>query len=568
MQTTSGICRCIHHREMNMQTSSHRSAADHPGLFAGTNAAASPAAPVRCIRWLQRNLNVFLVIPFVIAFLSIKIRCPDSDFWFIAAAGRYITEEGVIPTVNPFVIHDNYGIIVQQWLFDVILYLLYRAAGNAGLYLYCALAFLLANILLYRYLLLFTDNHRFIAVVLAVWCLMQCQTAVTRPTSVTFLILTAELILLEQYRQGRSRRILFLLPALSVLEVNLHASLWPFLFIMALPYLVPDQIRGELRDMLRSFLRTNRSLLLSLTAAFAAGFLNPYGLRGMFYLALSYPSASKYDAIDEMKAPALFSIYGIVILAAFCILIIYIIRFRGRLSLTRICMAAGTILLAAMHTRSFWFPILGAGPLLALIMNDRAAHERECGHSPETGAAAGAREKAAPAGKRETTAPAGSTKTAASAESRMTISFPEVILYAALSMLLALVCPIPYKVSDSVTLPSAAADYLDSLNNPGEIVLYTGFNNGGYMEWRGYKVYMDARPELFSAAVNGREDTYEEYLSVRDGSADYESFCAQYGFTYLIADENTRFDVYLRTCGDYEIAVIGDGYTLYHLIAD
>ena len=90
----------------------------------------------------KKLLPLLWVLIFIIVLPSLaKSINPDSDTFFLAAAGRYIVENGEIPTVNPFVIHENFGIVIQQWGFDVIIYSMYNAMGNFGLVLYILITF-------------------------------------------------------------------------------------------------------------------------------------------------------------------------------------------------------------------------------------------------------------------------------------------------------------------------------------------------------------------------------------------------------------------------------------------
>ena len=54
------------------------------------------------------------------------------------------------------------------------------------------------------------------------------------------------------------------------------------------------------------------------------------------------------------------------------------------------------------------------------------------------------------------------------------------------------------------------ANYIVENYDINKVRLYTSFNDGGYYEFRGIKVYMDPRAELFYKKVNKKEDIYIE----------------------------------------------------------
>ena len=75
----------------------------------------------------------WMLIPIVIILWVLRLTCVDSDSYFLMATGRYIVENGEVPKINPFVIHSDLAIIVQQWIIDVINYLLYDNFGINGM---------------------------------------------------------------------------------------------------------------------------------------------------------------------------------------------------------------------------------------------------------------------------------------------------------------------------------------------------------------------------------------------------------------------------------------------------
>src|SRR5699024_2244011 len=59
---------------------------------------------------------------------------------------------------------------------------------------------------------------------------------------------------------------------------------------------------------------------------------------------------------------------------------------------------------------------------------------------------------------------------------------------------------LPWEASDSADTPVKAADYLEGKGAEGARI-FTTFNAGGYFEYRGFRCFIDARPELYFASV-------------------------------------------------------------------
>jgi hypothetical protein len=110
-----------------------------------------------------------------------------------------------------------------------------------------------------------------------------------------------------------------------------------------------------------------------------------------------------------------------------------------------------------------------------------------------------------------------------------------------------------------------AVEYLNSLDKD-NIVLYTDFATGNYFEFEGYKVYMDARPELYMKEINGQYDLYEEYKDIASGKIDFDEFTSKYEFTHLDVPIYSSFDTYLYYNVNYKLISENDSYRLYEKI--
>ena len=56
---------------------------------------------------------IFAFLGIMLFFCAVSLN-PNNDMWWMIATGRYIVENKSIPSINPFVIHDKYSIIIQQ----------------------------------------------------------------------------------------------------------------------------------------------------------------------------------------------------------------------------------------------------------------------------------------------------------------------------------------------------------------------------------------------------------------------------------------------------------------------
>ncbi|MBR6487983.1 MAG: hypothetical protein IKT20_03665, partial [Clostridiales bacterium] len=106
---------------------------------------------------------------------------------------------------------------------------------------------------------------------------------------------------------------------------------------------------------------------------------------------------------------------------------------------------------------------------------------------------------------------------------------------------------------------------LDSVPSPDQVTLYTDFNSGAYFLPDGYKIYFDARPELYHVYIAGEKAFTKEALAVWTGEADYEEYIAKYGFDWFAVSSGSHMDNYLENEPDYEMVFDNedDGVVIY-----
>lgn len=93
--------------------------------------------------------------------------------------------------------------------------------------------------------------------------------------------------------------------------------------------------------------------------------------------------------------------------------------------------------------------------------------------------------------------------------------------------------------------PKYSIEYLVKNANLSEKI-YTGFNEGAYLEFFGFKnIYIDCRPELFMKRLNHHEDILVEYYNIVNGHLSPETFLEKYGFQYALVSSEKFLIEYL-----------------------
>lgn len=490
-----------------------------------------------------KNITILFLVLSAISLVMSRafFMNPDSDMWWMMATGRYIIENHSFPQINPFVIHDDFQIIIQQWLLAVVNYTMYSSFGKAGLVFLSVMVYFTMIYLLWKYTGLFSCSiyERVAAVVIV--GLIGTFYITTRPTIFTICILLLQQIAVLKYEQSKKHRWLCVLPFLSLIEINIHASIWPFFFVLLLPHIVPWVFTTK-QNLLKQA-KEKLIYLLPITVSILVGFINPYGIKGMTYLFLSYNSSQLFQIISELQEPGILSTNGISVIATIILLVLYLNKEKSNVKGYKVYMAAGTVILASMHLRNKWFILFGLVTLIC-SMNYTETIARWIKITLLT--------------------PKDKNKLPKSKKKEMAELIISAVAYTITLIVFTLLLYEPLKNTFNPQ-PVAAVEYLNGNTKPEEVIIYTPFNVGGYLEWSGYKVYMDARPELYAKKVNKKEDVAAEYMKVYEGNADYGAFIDKYNFTHLLVEKDGIFRFYMQWIqdADYHIVAEDKFYILY-----
>lgn len=510
----------------------------------------------------------------------------DNDIWFILATGREIFEQGILYT-NPFSMHDGMGIVVQQWIPCLIAYGLYSLGGFVALGLWCAVLSALVVLSLYRLgRLLKADRYggEWILLVIAVALPALLQYLSMRPHAYTMLAFCWLLFFLTKYRRTGKPGWLIGAVALVAAHTNFQMALAPFDLVIIACFAVPDVLapfhkRGRLMGVqLIDASGKHWTVLLCLLASVAALLANPYGIDGALYLVNSYGTAGYQNYIMEMRALSPWA-KGLAGMASVALLVLAAMAVGKRglrhIDLPLTLLAFGVGFAAFSHSRNGWLIAFFALPL---VLSSMHGWSMDFAKLPTRGHRKARKSKSA-------------TQTVPTSANDIAIADPQALEQAEQKRRrIVLGCTIAVCVGASIATgallwhavpswqayekesdytPSGLLDYMEQQGvNPQDVRLFNPFNIGGYLEWRGYKVFMDPRPELWSPGITGLEtDYYREYVDMQSGDwtdRDYEQFLERNGFQYLIVENGTKIATYLKDFQSDYISLLGTGdYTLW-----
>ena len=486
----------------------------------------------------------------------------DNDIWFILNCGRYVTEHG-IPYEEFASMHTGLHYVMEQWLTAVIFWKIYSVFGSNGLLTFVWIVGFIILFVYNRLCFLVSDKNQSLSFILtAIICIFVSMAyIVTRPQILSMMLILVEILILEKTFRDEHKWRLLILPLLSLVCINLHAALWPLMIIVMMPFLA-EILLTKFKN-LESKLNI-RDILLVILGVFLAGFANPYGWEAMTFIFYSY-DPSIHNNVTEVLPPSSAHFLGKIFFALSVWLIV--IYSKKSIPIRYFLITFGFMLLAFMTTRGiFFFLMLSTFPIAYAYKDWKS------------------------------TIVSGS-----SIFSKPNMLLPFVILGVAeiykftndpnitlnyvplpdkmfsILMLIFLICFIfGYKREGELfnsSLPvicikplafffafqfilftiwshqedtskneeplKPAIDFILEQDRPENIVLFTGFNDGGYAGFRGLRYYIDARPEVFAKANNHIKDISKEYFDLRSGELSYKEFFSRYNFTHILVTDST-----------------------------
>ncbi|MBO6305295.1 MAG: hypothetical protein J6M62_09510 [Selenomonadaceae bacterium] len=503
---------------------------------------------------------LFFLLPFMgLLFTRLKF---DSDFWFILNSGKFVAENG-FPYTEPFTMHEGLNFVLEQWATDIIYWEIFHYFGAEGVIAFVIIIGFFI-IFIYEKICLFLSDNVALSKILTLFfgVLIASPFLVTRPQIFSALIFLAEVFLLLKYAKTNENKYLFLIPIFSLLMINLHAALWPMIFVLMLPFTatffariltkLDKEYLGEKFDIM--------PIVFTATISFFVGFLNPYGFNAMAFLFTSYDPAV-HGIISEVQPmtlkfdfSSLFFVYslfffvflfsGVVLISRkktplYLILLFAGLGFLAMLAIRNVFLfySLGTFVFA-YNLRNYEFKLAKLNwtflHLLPFIVIDLFVIYQII--------------------QKDSIFPLPAIHII-----YLIFLFVSLTVFAVcygkndglkrIKWLLVLLLPYVLIASMNFQNRTSEKDYIgekykeciDVLlgeNDAKDLIFFTGFNTGAYAEYRGIKCYMDARPEIFAPKNSGKDfSIIGEYIDVINGKIYYRDFVEKYNFNYMLVEE-------------------------------
>lgn len=182
------------------------------------------------------KFNILAIVAIVIFCISLCPITLQNDTYYTIKIGEHIVNTKTVDMQDPFSWHENMPYTYPHWAYDVIIYLIYNAFGLMGIFISTIVLACVLGVLMYftNYKISKNKPVAFFITIGAMYLMKDYIAA--RAQLVTFILLELAILLIEKFLETKKIRYPIGIVLISITIANLHCAVWPFFFVIFLPY--------------------------------------------------------------------------------------------------------------------------------------------------------------------------------------------------------------------------------------------------------------------------------------------------------------------------------------------
>lgn len=544
-------------------------------------------------------LAIFCILIFSFALTPVTFQ---NDTYYTIKIGEHIVQTGQIDMQDPFSWHEDLPYTYNHWLYDVSTYLVYNLGENIGIGGFCALyiatiilSMILGIVLYYVSCKLCINQVVAFLVSMATMYLLKNFIA-ARAQLVTFILFALTILFIEQFISTKKKKYAIYLIIIPILIANLHCAVWPFYFVLYLPYVVEYMLavladvqlyyfiaikwnelkikkltkKGKLdeigkyqekiahlqldKENGRQLRKKNETkafkvifkredsvkwLMVIMLICTLTGLLTPIGTTP-YTLLPKLMQGNTTQNISEHQPLTL--INNRAMLIVFTVFLMFLIFTDTKLSLRDFFMLAGLTLLTFMTRRQASMFVIVCGFIFAkMSANFLRKYDKD-----------------------------GTDKVI-----KIMTSLLGKIFTVLLVILLSFIMykgKINNEFVNSSSYPVKAADYILEELDINNMRLFNEYNYGSYLLYRGIPVFIDSRADLYAPEFNGKKnadgkydgrDIFSDYINTSNITKYYEETFEKYKITHVILKTNTKLNMLISRDENYKELYKDNSFVIY-----
>ena len=495
--------------------------------------------------------EIMAIILIALFCISLSPKTLQNDTYYTIKIGEHIIENGGIDMMDPFSWHEGLEYTYPHWLYDVMIYSIYSIGGMLGIYISTCIFSILLGISIFEVNSKLTKNKvlSFVITLGSIYLLKDYIAA--RAQLVTFILFTLQLYFMEKLIESSKKKYGIGLIIISILIANLHIAVWPFMFVLYLPY-VAEYIIAIIEEktakkygrepkegykILTKKKSGTKYLIIVMIICVFTGLLTPLGTEPYTYLIKTMQGTTTQN-ISEHLPMTLINCAGI--LSVLIIFMAVLIFTNVKIRLSDLFMLGGLIFLMLYSKRqSTMFVIMGSVILNRLIYSCLIVDEQDFDSKL--------------------------------INSCTTLFGGFVVTSLIIILSLYFIKPkIRAKYVDENTYPVEMSDFVlqyfdENKIDMKDVRLYNEYNYGSYLLYRGIPVFIDSRADLYAPEFNGGRDIFTDFIKSSNLEIWFEDIFKKYKINYVILYKDSKMNMIIKDSkmAGYELLKEDDSFVFY-----
>lgn len=556
----------------------------------------------------KMKFNVLAIFIILIFSFALTPKTLQNDTYYTITIGEHILENG-IDMQDPFSWHEDLPYTYPHWAYDVATYLIFQlgeAVGIGGfmaIYLTTAILSMALGVLIYLALKRVCKNQLVAFFITMGMMYLLKDFICARAQLVTYILFVLTVLFIENFIETKKKRYLVGLVIIPIIIANVHCAVWPFYFVLYLPYIVeyilavfidsdlyykiaiavnkhrikrltlknkkPELIQKltekveklqeskEKTDLKREKRRENpyriifrkepcvKYLILVMIICIFTGFLTPLGTTPFTYLPKTMEGNTMDSISEHLPLTLINDLDTLTVLVLFLLILIFT---DTKIKLRDLFMLAGLVLMAFISRRQVSMFVLIGGFIFAKMLV--AIIDKYDKNGTEQ------------------------------AIKVITTWYGKTI-----AILLGILLSFTFfdgklnsPIVSTSSYPVAACDYILENIDIDNMRIFNEYNYGSYMLYRGIPVFIDSRADLYTPQFNGTKgedgkydgkDVFSDYINTTNISTYYETTFNKYDITHVLIRDNSKLNMFLKRDEEhYKKLYEDDHFVLYERIAE
>lgn len=494
---------------------------------------------------LKKRFTIKFLICLLIFGIGLVCKTFQNDTFYTIKVGELIFDNG-IDMMDHFSFHANLAYTYPHWLYDCFIYLIYMIGGYVGIYISTIILFLILLVIMFKTNIRICNNYS-VAALSTVVCALSISAFITaRAQLISFILFTLEILFIEMFLKSKEKKYAFGLLLVSLILCNVHAAVWPFYFILYLPYLaeyaissICEKIKFKENNKFINFLdkrillernKNIKYLFLIIIISLLTGLLTPIGDTPYTYV-IRIMMGNSQSYIAEHQMITWISSPFTIILAFETIFL----AFFSKVKLRDLFMVFGLVIMSVVSIRHLsLLSLIGSICFSRLFSTFLEMFEFDV-------------------------------------DEKIMRFFDSKIVTIASCVLVAIAASFMIRFQlksdyiDNKLYPVDAVKYIKENIDIDKIRLYNDYNFGSYLLLNNIPVFIDSRADLYTKQFSGFDyDIFDDYSSMKEI---YKSKFEFYGITHaLIYKKKNYFYNILLADKNYAILYEDDYFALFEKI--